>query len=246
MEISPIIQSLCIVNSNTASNTERLQATNFLEGNVKQQNVEILIPIATSLLSGQQESFVRYFALQILEVICRERWNNINKDDKQRFIQLLLSLLSSNTLFVERFLKEKYSFVVVEVAKREVPQNWNDFFSSFLSLCSRGEYYIEIVLIILRVFAEEIKQFNSDLSDKRRKDLSNTLLKECSSIFPFFQQLLYYYINQITINTNGQNDTVNMVLIVENTLNTLESYLSWSPIEYVFYFVFFCYFFNYL
>lgn len=138
--ITSIVNNLGVVSSPNATNQERIQATQFLES-IKQQPTEQVIQLATQLVGVQLAGFIRHFGLQLLEHLIKSQWPQYGPEQKQSITNTIFTVIKYGLkdMFAEdSFIKQKVASLLVEVAKREFPQHWPNFFDTVLPFTSIG------------------------------------------------------------------------------------------------------------
>jgi hypothetical protein len=92
----------------------------------------------------------------------------------------------------------------------------------------------------------EVKEFGDDLSDNRRRELSNAILNEVDTFFSLFYRILEeYYVRyksslqqqqqqqQQQQGTHVARDVTVSCMILTATLRALLAFVEWTPIEYI-------------
>ena len=76
-----------------------------------------------------------------MHICCRYRWNDMSSNEKVFIKDSTMNLLSSGTLDIlqeEAHIKDALSRVVVEMIKREWPQQWPQLMDELNALCAIG------------------------------------------------------------------------------------------------------------
>jgi hypothetical protein len=68
----------------------------------------------------------------------------------------------------QRFIKEKFGSIVVDIAKRDWPQRWEVLVSELCRIAPLGQVQAEMALIIIRTLAESASQNESDMPGQRK------------------------------------------------------------------------------
>ena len=101
-------------------------------------------PTASSNTSGINPSsagIVRHFGLKLVEDIIKLRWNDMSGEEKVFVKNNAMKLMeegASDILTEDLHIKDVIARIVVEIAKREWPQQWPSFLTELESLCSKG------------------------------------------------------------------------------------------------------------
>lgn len=83
------------------------------------------------------------------------------------------------------YLLEALARCLIEVVKREWPQNWPTFLDEMSSFCMGGRLEVtDLVMRILRRLSEEVVEMNA-LTGQRRKDIQLALTESLERLMPF-------------------------------------------------------------
>ncbi len=83
-----------------------------------------------------------------------------------------------------------------------------------------------MVLLFFRTLAEEVKEFNADLNEKRRKDLTIGLKETLPDLFGFFYSNLERYFGSF----QAQVEVSKQVKLLNAVLQTISAYIDWAPL----------------
>lgn len=103
-----------------------------------------------------------------------------------------MALLASGTLNMlheEAHIKDALSRVVVEMIKREWPQQWPSLMQELDALCSIGPTQTELVLLILLRLAEDVLIFQT-VPNQRRREIMQGLTSSLSQLHEYFLRTL--------------------------------------------------------
>ena len=95
---------------------------------------------------------VRHFGLKILEDVVKARWNSMVPEEKVFIKENLMKLMESGTGHITAehlYIKDAVARVVVELIKREWPQQWPSLLQELDTLCGHGETQTELVMFVL-------------------------------------------------------------------------------------------------
>jgi hypothetical protein len=81
--------------------------------------------------------------------------------------------------------------------------------------------------------AEEVKDFGSDVAERRRRELLAGLNSEFSNLLSFLVGLAQVYITNIAQQPNTDNGKV-AILLMERILTTLQQFVEWASIKLIF------------
>lgn len=134
------------------------------------------------------------------------------------------------------FIKNKVTSLVVEIAKREWPQRWPNLLEQLIDVSKLGEAQAELIFLILRTLPEEIMVYNTDLTELRKKNLTDGITAVLSTLFPFFYSVLE---TTFTAYKTAQQQAAEAQLssaskLIVAVLNTLLAFVEWVPVSYVF------------
>ncbi|KAF4520177.1 hypothetical protein B566_EDAN003889 [Ephemera danica] len=104
-----------------------------------------------------------------------------------------MRLLANGTLPLmdeKLYIKDGVARLVVEMIKREWPQQWPGLLDELNELCSRGETQTELVLLVLLRLAEDVATLQTLESNQRRKDIYQALTANMETLFKFFLWLI--------------------------------------------------------
>eukprot|EP00026_Physarum_polycephalum_P001024 Phypoly_transcript_01025.p1 GENE.Phypoly_transcript_01025~~Phypoly_transcript_01025.p1 ORF type:complete len:1165 (+),score=182.52 Phypoly_transcript_01025:289-3495(+) len=158
-----------------------------------------------------------------------------------------LSILARGTkdMMVEQiYIKEKVATLVVEIAKRDWPQQWDDLLNNLVQISMMGDTQAELILLVLRTLPDEIVVFNdttttssssSVLTEQRKKDLMAGINQGLAALFSLFYSMLEKNFSSFLTNktTNAQTAKRSLHLVLA-VLRTLLSYLEWVPLNFIF------------
>nr|CAD7416972.1 unnamed protein product [Timema poppensis] len=103
--------------------------------------------------------FVRHFGLQLMEHCVKYRWNQISQPEKLFIKENAMKLLAAGAelgLQEHNHIKDALSRVIVEMVKREWPQQWSTLLSELSEACTCGETQTEMVLLIFLRLVEDV------------------------------------------------------------------------------------------
>ena len=117
---------------------------------------------------------VRHFGLKILEDVVKARWNSMAAEEKVFIKESLMKLMSSGTGHITAehlFIKDALARVVVELIKREWPQQWPSLLQELDTLCQQGETQTELVMFVLLRLVEDVAVLQTLEQSQRRKEI---------------------------------------------------------------------------
>ncbi|XP_061546591.1 exportin-5 [Phycodurus eques] len=231
-----LIKGVNVTMDAESSQIYRLEALKFFE-EFKEKS-QLCVPCGLHLADKAQPAVIRHFGLQILEHVIKFRWNDMHQQEKIQVKDCTMQLLSKGTypiLEEESYIKDVLSRVVVEMIKREWPQNWPNMLKEMESLSSEGEAQTELVMLILLRLAEDVITFQT-LPPQRRRDIQQTLSQNMESIFSFLMTILHLNIKEYQkLKGSPQHEMKARAhcRVAVATLSTLAGYIDWVSLLYI-------------
>ncbi|XP_047459747.1 exportin-5 [Mugil cephalus] len=231
-----LVKAVNVIMDAETSQMYRLEALKFCEE--FKETSSLCVPCGLQLADKAQPAVVRHFGLQILEQVIKFRWNNMQQQEKVQLKECSMQLLSNGThsiLEEESHIKDVLSRIVVEMIKREWPQNWPDMLKEMEALTGQGEAQTELVMLILLRLAEDVITFQT-LPTQRRRDIQQTLTQNMDSIFSFMMAILQINVEDYRKlkglpGRECQARAHCRVAVV--TLNTLAGYIDWVTLVHI-------------
>uniref|UniRef100_A0A1A8S6Q7 Exportin-5 n=1 Tax=Nothobranchius rachovii TaxID=451742 RepID=A0A1A8S6Q7_9TELE len=218
------------------SQVYRMEALKFCED--FKESSTLCVPCGLRLADKTHPALVRHFGLQILEHVIKYRWNNMEQQEKVQLKECAMQLLSSGTCSImeeERHIKDGLSRIIVEMIKREWPQNWPDMLEEMEALTSRGETQTELVMLILLRLAEDVITFQT-LPSQRRRDIQQTLTQNMERIFTFLLAILRINVEQyriVKVVPACELQAKAHCRVAVAVLNTLAGYIDWVSLVHI-------------
>ena len=156
-----------------------------------------MLNLCRSWLEQPVSDYVLWFALSVHEVRKRasltygqdyiKSWNihPVSTQAKLQLSQFLLGFLQSQSF--QPWITNKICHVVVEIAKKTVPDEWPACLSDFKSVACHST---SLCLTLMTVFVEEMGSDRSNVSWARRKGLKSFLRSEGGSFLELVQTVL--------------------------------------------------------
>lgn len=132
-------------------------------------------------------------------------------------------------------MKDALSRIIVEMIKREWPQQWTTLLSELSDACSKGESQTELVLLIFLRLVEDVALLQTLESNQRRKDIYQALTIKMNEIFDFFLRLIEMHVNAFRNTTaigNLQKASAHS-RVVQVALLTLTGFVEWVSINHI-------------
>lgn len=111
-------------------------------------------------------------------------------------------------------IKDALSRIVVEMIKREWPQQWATLLPELFDVCSKGVSQMELVSLVFLRLVEDVALLKTVESNTRRKDLYQALTVNMREIFDLFLRMIELNVNDFRANSAiaGQEAAVGWVL----------------------------------
>lgn len=184
------------------------------------------------LVTNQFSAVVKHFGLQLMEHQVKFNWNKISQDEKIFIKDNTMKLLASGIGPADDksllHIKDALSRIIVEMIKREWPQQWPTLLSELSTASEKGLSQTELVSLIFLRLVEDVALLQTIESNQRRKDIYQALTVNMGEIFDFF--LAHIEKNVHAFATVKNAGTLRVVLVV---LNTLASFLEWVNISHI-------------
>ena len=136
---------------------------------------------------------VRHFGLQLMEHCIKYRWTQMSQSEKIFIKENAMKLLREGTepiLQEQSHIKDALSRIIVEMIKREWPQQWPTLLAELSQVCTSGESQTEIVLLVFLRLVEDVAILETLESNQRKKDIYQALTTNMTEIFAFFLRLM--------------------------------------------------------
>lgn len=132
-------------------------------------------------------------------------------------------------------MKDAISRIIVEMIKREWPQQWSTLLSELSDACTKGEAQTELVLFVFLRLVEDVALLQTLESNQRRKDIYAALTTNMQEIFDFFLRLIELHVGEFRKYTAANNRTNAMEhsRVVQVVLQTLTGFVDWVNINHI-------------
>ncbi|XP_054713639.1 exportin-5-like [Uloborus diversus] len=202
--------------------------------------VDSYIKIHWNEIEVSEKFFIKDSILNIIEkchkkpLLQLQNENEISKDEDDGIITAQSNDIQS-VLEDELHIKDAISRIVVEIIKREWPQQWPTLFQELNDLCLKGDAQVELVLLIFLRLAEDVMQFQN-VPDKRRREIHKSLSSSFNEMFAFFWKTLSekcekYFLNK---QVGAETEALIQCRVAKVTLETICLFLEWVPIDLIF------------
>lgn len=132
-------------------------------------------------------------------------------------------------------IKDALSRIVVEMIKREWPQQWTTLLAELSDACNKGEPQTELVLLIFLRLVEDVALLQTIESNQRRKDIYQALTVNMTEIFTFFLRLIELHVGGFRNTTaiGDQQKALAHSRVVQVVLLTLTGFVEWVSIVHI-------------
>ncbi|KAB0800097.1 hypothetical protein PPYR_07977 [Photinus pyralis] len=220
--------------SASASQADRLKAYNACES--FKETSPLCAEAGLFLAADTRHSLVvRHFGLQLMEHTVKYRWNHISQQEKLFIKENAMKLLAAGGISDEPHMKDALSRVVVEMVKREWPQQWPGLLAELSDACACGETQTELVLLVFLRLVEDVALLQTLESNQRRKDIYQALTTNMAVIFEFFLRLIELHVNQFRLcSESGNGIKANShCRVVQIVLLTLTGFVEWVSMSHI-------------
>ncbi|CAF0737343.1 unnamed protein product [Brachionus calyciflorus] len=213
----------------------RQNAFNYIE-NFKQKSSNILD--IGFYLAYQKESFeLSHFGLQLITHTIKFKWNDFNdqmkSEIKNRLMSIIINLDDNQNIKGPSYLKNSMCLVIIELIKREWPQNWPNLMNELFEISNKSIEHKKLIFIILKYISEEFIDADStqtlSIPTQRRKDINQYLNQYMESIFYFYLDNLEYCFD--VINKNDSPNLNDIFDLTNTCLDSLCNYITWININ---------------
>ncbi|CAG9765454.1 unnamed protein product [Ceutorhynchus assimilis] len=219
--------------SPNASHADRLKAYQACES--FKETSPLCAEAGLYLAASTQNSLnSRHFGLQLMEHTVKYRWTQISQQEKIFIKENSMKLLAAGGISEEPHMKDALSRVVVEMVKREWPQQWPSLLNELSEACARGETQTELVLFVFLRLVEDVALLQTLESNQRRKDIYHALTANMALIFEFFLRLIEQHVTRLRALTELNDPKVAAhTRVVQVVLLTLTGFVEWVSMSHI-------------
>ena len=169
----------------------------------------------------------RFFALQTLEKLIKYRWKTLDRSTCESIRNYIVTKIIklSDTNNTSPALMKKMNSILVQIVKQEWPGNWESFMKEIVGASRSSPALCENNMITLYMLSEEVFEFSSG---QMTHDKINELKRQFNDDFSRVFQLCQYVFDSAP---DLQNSRPSLLVA---TLRTLEKFLYWIPLGYIF------------
>lgn len=212
---------------------ERLQAYNACES--FKESSPWCAQAGLLLASGAQHSpVVKHFGLQLMENTVKFRWIRITQTEKLFIKENAMKLLYLGG-WEAGHLNDALARVIVEMIKREWPQQWPTLLVELSDACNAGHLQTEIVLHVFLRLVEDIATLQTFGHIQRRRDIYQALTSNMGEIFSFFMRLIELHVQGFREKTTAGDFTAanSHGRVVQVVLQTLTGFVEWVQSQHI-------------
>lgn len=183
------------------------------------------------ILEHSENVNTKFYGLQILEECINNRWNILPQEEKEgmkNFIACYTITLSTEgtTVGVDRHLLNKLDETLIQIVKKEWPENWSSFIPDIVNSAKLNQNVCENNMKLLNMLSEEVFDFGNETLVKKKKD---KLQSEYANQFQEVYNLCLYILEANVYNRRSTN-----VSLIKQTLTCLANFFKWIPLNYIF------------
>lgn len=170
-----------------------------------------------------------------MEHTVKFKWNTISQQEKIFIKENAMKLLGAGVGPAEDIsishIKDALSRIIVEMVKREWPQQWTTLLAELYDACAKGEPQTELVLLVFLRLVEDVALLQTIESNQRRKDIYQALTVNMTEIFSFFLRLIELHVN--AFRQQGAQQRAAHSRVVQVALLTLTGFVEWVSIVHI-------------
>lgn len=190
--------------------------------------------------SKENKDIIRHFGLQLLEYCVKYKWNDMSVNDKVYIKENTMKLLQEGThdiLHEQTHIKDAVSRIVVEMIKREWPQQWPSLMQELSAICKLGATQSELVLMVFLRLAEDVIVFMT-VPQQRRREILNGLMEYMPDLFDYFMETLQANYNIHKEMSSMADEALKKqgqvaCRLVITVLRTLEAFVDWVNVSFI-------------
>ncbi|OQV19267.1 putative Exportin-5 [Hypsibius exemplaris] len=184
-------------------NDQRLQAYHSYETIKKTLSIDHRLELGAALAQNTGavawNPAIVHIGLQFLEDIVKFNWPQMKPEQKVLMKNVVFQLISGmdagtgqgqgQQQRAEPFILDGIGKIVVEMIKREWPQQWPAMLQEMETLSALGPVQLQIIILVFLRFIEDLMQFRS-LPQQRHRELADALMQVMPVFIPFLVRCL--------------------------------------------------------
>lgn len=174
-----------------------------------------------------------------MEHTVKFNWNRISQPEKIFVKENAMKLLASGVGPAEDasllHIKDALSRIIVEMIKREWPQQWTTLLPELFEVCAKGVSQTELVALVFLRLVEDVALLQTIESNTRRKDIYQALTVNMREIFDLFIRLIELHVSEFrgAQATGDGSKAQGHSRVVQVVLLALSSFVEWVSIQHV-------------
>ncbi|KAF6200266.1 hypothetical protein GE061_006569 [Apolygus lucorum] len=175
-----------------------------------------------------------------MEHCIKYRWYNLTHHEKLFIKENAMKLVECgmDSLLEDKnmaHMKDALSRVIVEMIKREWPQQWSTLLAELNACSTQGCVQTELVLHVLLRLVEDVAVLQTLESNQRRKDIYQALTVNMADLFTFFRGLIEKHYEMFRSNTAICNtlEAAKHAQVVQVVLLTLGGFVEWVSMAHI-------------
>ena len=180
---------------------------------------------ADAILEVSKQVQTKFFGLQVLGEAISTHWKVIPADQREGIrgyvVGKVIALSSSDDVMKANMVfLSKLNLVLVQILKQDWPHNWPTFISDLVGASKTSESLCENNMKVLQLLSEEVFDYSRDsMTTAKIRTMKESLNEEFSQIFQLCEFIL---------------EASSKPSLVLCTLQTLQRFLTWIPLAYIF------------
>jgi len=212
----------------------RLNAFKHCEQFKEESPADLGIQCAITL-SSSSDYIIRHFGLKLLEEMIKIKWNNMTPEQKLYVKESAMTIMDKGIQDIIKepnHIKDAIARIIVEIAKREWPQQWPSFLVELETLSSKGDSQSELVMFVMLRLVEDVAVLQTLEQNQRRKEIYQALTSDMETIFKFLLTLLERHYQAYI--SNPMNDVKERhSKVCQSVLATFSAFVEWVPIQHI-------------
>ena len=185
------------------------------------------------LLASNPDIIVRHFGLKLLEDVIKIKWNVMTPEQKLFVKESSMNQMQTGISDLTKepnYIKDAIARIIVEIAKREWPQQWPSFLAELETLSQKGDAQAELVMFVMLRLVEDVAVLQTLEQNQRRKEIYQALTSHMETIFRFLLNLLerHYQAYVVSTQLNQANSKV-----CQAVLATFSAFVEWVPMVHI-------------
>ena len=188
------------------------------------------------ILSANGDPIVHHFGLKLFEDVIKLKWNVMSPQQKLYVKEHTMSSMENGVKDILKdpiHIKDAIARNVVEIAKREWPQQWPSFLSELESLSSKSDTAAELVMFVILRLVEDVAVLQTLEQHQRRKEIYQALTADMEVIFKFLLTLLERHYQAYLANPMNEVVKAKHSKICQAVLATFTAFVEWAPMQHI-------------